>query len=135
MSEHLKPGDFIKLNTPTGLKTWYVTGVHLGALHQQSVVTISPFIKTDADIYGKKVQELQVPMEFIDLKARIERLEKALEWLEKNGTLAHIYEEGRPEKTMAVIQVPAFNFDFDDMTIEQAIAKAVLEEANASAAR
>lgn len=62
----MKPGTFIKLKTPEGLKTWYVTGVHLGAAHQQGVVTITPFIKTDADIYGKKVQKLQVPIELIE---------------------------------------------------------------------
>jgi hypothetical protein len=45
-------------------------------------------------------------------------------WLEANGELAHLYEEGRPDKTTPVIQVPKFDFDFEDLTIRMAINKA-----------
>jgi len=69
----MKPGDFIKLKTPQGLRSWCVTGVHLGATHQQSVVTITPFAKTDANIYGKKEQDLQVPIELILYNPNIEK--------------------------------------------------------------
>ena len=58
-------GDFIKLKTPQGLKTWVVTGIHLGALHQQGIVTVIPFVATSPDAYGKKVEEMQIPIEMI----------------------------------------------------------------------
>lgn len=61
----MKPGDFIKINTTQGLKSWCVTGVHLGGMNQQGIITMIPFVKTDGDAYGKVVIELNVPIEFV----------------------------------------------------------------------
>lgn len=68
----MKPGDFIKLRTPQGLKSWCITGVHIGAVHQQGIVTMIPFVKTSPNAYGKKVEELNVPIELIEHNPNIE---------------------------------------------------------------
>jgi hypothetical protein len=45
---------------------WSVTGIHLGALRQQSVVTMRGTIKRPPDVHGKPVDELVVPIELTD---------------------------------------------------------------------
>lgn len=44
-----------------------------------------------------------------------------LDWLEKNGDLQHLYEEGRPDTTAPVLRVDAFWFDFDSRTLRDCI--------------
>lgn len=52
------------------------------------------------------------------------------DWLEKNGSLEHLYEEAKPETTVPAIRVNAFNFDFEAMSIAEAITKAISNPEN-----
>ena len=46
-------------------KVWVVTGVHLGALGQESVATIIPYGRTNPHVYGEEIRECIVPLPFL----------------------------------------------------------------------
>ncbi len=63
----LKIGETIRLKYGNrGYRVWHVTGIHLGGLGHEHLVSLQPLDVDPGSAYGKTIPESLVPLEMVE---------------------------------------------------------------------
>lgn len=79
VSVSLDVGDVIRLKTGSGtntrFKVWQITGIHLGALNHEDIISLKRLDVSLGSAYGSTVSESLMPMDLLTSHPYVEKIE------------------------------------------------------------
>jgi len=67
-------GDIVRLKHGHGFRVWKITGIHLGGLGHENLVSLKPLETSSGSAFGVGVPETVMPLELLTTHPHVERV-------------------------------------------------------------
>lgn len=67
-------GNFIRIERDNSYRVWKITGIHLGGINQENLVTLKTVDQRPGVAYGHVILEMTMPLHILETHSTIEKL-------------------------------------------------------------